>query len=103
MRALRFSVRGVRLPLLAPPFSRTGEYGAIVFEPDHRSQAGAGKRVSHHREGVPLDEERVMTQRRRQVPLLHPALSTPAQELDAFRRQLLAAYLGRPSIVMRHI
>src|SRR5437773_11313739 len=103
MRALRFSVRGVGLPLLAPPFSITGEYGAIVFEPDHRSQAGAGKRVSHHREGVPPDEERVMTQRRRQVPQLRPALGTPAQELDVFRRQVLAAHYGRRSIVMRHI
>jgi hypothetical protein len=68
VRALRFRVsNGVGRPLLAPPLSITGEYGAIVFESEDRSQAGAGKRVGHHREGIPQDEERIVAERRRQV------------------------------------
>ena len=56
--------------------------------------------MREHAAAVSQHEPRIVTDGRRHVPHLHPALCLPPQELDLFRRQMRAACHRRRPVVL---
>ena len=76
---------------------------ALVFEANERSPGGPCKGVAKHGQAVAEHEARAVTEGRRQVPHLHPALRPPPQELDIVGGDVLGAHDGRGAVVARNV